>query len=574
MSILRTPSSRYTKLLSLGKGGMGEAHLAVSTGGAGVQKACVLKVLNPQLLSEPIARKLFFHEAQVASKLDHPKIVCTYDFGEDDDGNFFLAMEYVHGQPWSRVRAQLAPQRLPLVAHVRVLRDLLDALDYAHDFVDFDDRALDVVHRDVAPGNLMVDYSGRVKLLDFGIAKSVDSRSLFLGPGFKGKLGYVSPEQIAGGRVDRRADLYAVAAMLWESIARRKRSEGEVEDILAARVRGTEPKIEEVVPDVDRELAAICARGLAVRPRERFATATEMASAFDAWLDPREGEAPRKEWAVHIRAKYEEERRKVRKILLETVGALADAPYSTGSFATLASLFPSGPPPALTRPPRPPRLPVVSDSVDTVVMASGLARAEPRAEESGESLDPHPTTLSAPAPPMPPPARRGPGGWLVAVSAVGVVAAVAVAAGAAWVFAYPRPPSNPIAAHPPGQEKAGREEAPPDQARAPGNGGMAPAPRQSASVEPPPALTPPKAPAIPHEVPHDVPHEVPPGARRDTAAPGALGRHSQAGHGSPHVAPPTAAPASQPEPAKAAPPPLSTTRPLDESDPYGEKTRR
>jgi len=570
MSIARIPSTRYVKLLSLGKGGMGEAHLAVSTGSAGVRKACVLKELHPQLLREPSARKLFFHEAQIASKLDHPKIVCTFDFGEDEEGNLFLAMEYVHGQPWSRVRAQLGPMRLPLVAHVRVLRDLLDALDHAHDFVDFDDRPLHVVHRDVAPGNVMVDYSGRVKLLDFGISKSIDSRSLVLGRGFKGKLPYVSPEQISGRTVDRRADLYAVAAMLWESIARKKRCDGEVEDVLAARVRGSEPRIEDVVPDVDLELAQICSRGLAVRPSDRYETAAEMAAALDAWLGPREGEMPRRLWAPHVRAKYEEDRAKIRKILLDELGALADAPYATGSYATLSSFYPTSP---SSLPPARGEGAELSDDAATVVQASSppsaalqsfppLAPAPlpqvaaftpfgstipigaaPPAEESGrDSLDPKPTTLSAPAPAFPQPPRRSQAAWAVAAALMVVVAIAAVVA-----VVRGGPSASPAAAASPPKEHA------PDHAKpAPAPSGSPVTSAAGAEDEPrAPAATqtaPPHAPSAPHGRP--APRWSPP---------------------APHPQTKPASPATQePAPAK---PTTPTARPLDENDPYADKKR-
>lgn len=578
MSIARIPSTRYTKLLSLGKGGMGEAHLAVSTGSAGVRKACVLKVLHPELLREPAARKLFFHEAQIASKLDHPKIVCTYDFGEDDDGNLFLAMEYVHGQPWSRVRAQLGPMRLPLVAHVRVLRDLLDALDHAHDFVDFDDRPLHVVHRDVAPGNVMVDYGGRVKLLDFGISKSIDSRSLALGRGFKGKLPYVSPEQVAGRAVDRRADLYAVAAMLWESIARRKRCEGEAEEVLAARVRGAEPRIEDIVPSVDPELAEVCARGLAVRPSDRYSSAPEMAAALDAWLTPREADMPRRTWAPHVRAKYEDDRAKVRRILLDELGALMDAPYATGSFATMTSIFPSSPPPAIG----PGTDALVSDEAATVVQVSPrtgsyaaigsvtpfveITPAAPVAEESGrDSLDPRPTTLSAPAPALVPPPRKSQVGWAVAAAAMVVVAIGAVVA----VVRGGHVSASATAGSP--QKEAARAAASTGAPTTSSTEGLAqpvqPAPIVGASAS--------VASTVASAV--QQPAGAPEAAALAPAAP--HGAHGGARYVGRPVAPsskPTAAAAAAPDPTPAHPaaPALPAARALDERDPYAEKTHK
>ncbi len=506
--------------MSLGRGGMGEAFLAVSTGAAGVRKPCVLKLLHGELLAEHSARQLFFHEAQIASKLDHPAIVCAYDFGEDDDGTFYLAMEYVHGQPWSRVRAHLSPARLPLVAHVRILRDLLDALDHAHDFVDFDGRPLGVVHRDVAPGNVMVDYSGRVKLLDFGIAKSTDAKSQLVGKGFRGKLPYVSPEQVAGFKVDRRADLYAVGAMLWESIARKKRCDGPAEDVLAARLKDTEPRIEDVVPNVDPELAIVCGKALALRPSDRFSNAAEMASRLDSWLATREEECPRKAWAPNVRSKYEEERAVVHKALLDEVGALSDTtgPYLTGSYLSLSRSISMAPP----------RLRALDTST-----AFALPSIPPPPEDvQRESIDPRPTTLSTPAPLFAEvPKRQERRQWFVA-SALAVVAALVLG----FVgFTFVRAPKGP----PPALGAASAEQVeaePPLDPRA--NATSEPA-KPTATAVPSAALA--GQPTGPTRMPH---------ARPQT----------------PSLAASPAVPSATPGPTPRPP----AIRPLDEADPYAK----
>jgi eukaryotic-like serine/threonine-protein kinase len=500
---------------------MGEAFLAVSTGTAGVRKPCVLKLLHGELLAEPSARQLFFHEAQIASKLDHPAIVCAYDFGEDDDGTFYLAMEYVHGQPWSRVRAHLSPARLPLVAHVRILRDLLDALDHAHDFVDFDGRPLGVVHRDVAPGNVMVDYSGRVKLLDFGIAKSTDAKSQIVGKGFRGKLPYVSPEQIAGFKVDRRADLYAVGAMLWESIARKKRSDGPAEDVLAARLKDTEPRIEDVVPNVDPELAVACGKALALRPSDRFASAAEMANRLDAWLAPREEECPRKTWAPHVRAKYEEERAVVHKALLDEVGALSDTtgPYLTGSYLSLSRSM------------APPRL----RPLDTAA-AFALPSLPPPLQEDvpRESVDPRPTTLSTPVPVFDEvPKRQERRQWIVASALAFVAVLVLGFVG----FTFARAPQNP----PPALGATSVEQVnsePSSEPLAPANAPSDSAQPVATATEVPSALLPGQA-TGPSRIPHARPQK-------------------------PSLAATVPMPSTTPAPTPRAP----TIRPLDEADPY------
>jgi serine/threonine protein kinase len=163
---------------------------------------------------------------------------------------------------------------------------VLSGLHYAHDLKGFDGQPLHIVHRDVSPQNTILCYDGQVKLVDFGIAKAAGAVSRTTAGMFKGKLGYVAPEQVAGGELDRRADLFSVGVMLWEALVGRRMTYGENEAaVLHKRTTGTQARVLEARPEADAELAAICDKAMELDPNKRFATAAEMRDAIEARMD-------------------------------------------------------------------------------------------------------------------------------------------------------------------------------------------------------------------------------------------------------------------------------------------------
>jgi serine/threonine-protein kinase len=221
----------------------------------------------------------------LAARLDHPNVVQTFEAGEQN-GRYFLAMEYLDGQPLSELSERMAAKGgIPLELHVHMLCDVLAGLQYAHELRDYDGSRLHVVHRDISPHNVFITYHGQVKIVDFGVAKARNASSL-TNPGmFKGKFAYAAPEQVFGRAVDARADVFAVGVMLWEAIARRRFVEGvPTPDAFKARANGREPRIVDVVPDVEPLLADICNRALAVDPDARFPSAEAFRSELQDYL--------------------------------------------------------------------------------------------------------------------------------------------------------------------------------------------------------------------------------------------------------------------------------------------------
>jgi serine/threonine-protein kinase len=271
----------------LGAGGMAEVYLARRTGPRGFTKRVAIKRILPSLSRDTELVQMFCDEARVAATLSHPNIAQVIEFGEHE-GEFFIVMEYVDGVSCSALLRGAANrgEALPVAGALYVARDVLLALACAHEAVDESGRPLGIVHRDVSPSNVLVSRSGTVKLIDFGITRSVIAERQTLPGELKGKLRYMSPEQILGAEMDCRSDLFAVGIVLAEMVAGRALFSGRSDlEILTRISRGELGLIRDggVPPDV----AVVLERALAHRPGNRFQSAREFARAIDAVADAR-----------------------------------------------------------------------------------------------------------------------------------------------------------------------------------------------------------------------------------------------------------------------------------------------
>lgn len=277
---------RYKLIASLGQGGMANVYLAVAAGPASFSKLLVVKALRADVPmgSEPVT--MFLDEARLAARFNHPNIVQTYEVGEAN-GRYFIAMEYLEGQSLRAVQRKL-PGTFPLEEELRVIAETARGLHYAHEIKDFSGSNLHVVHRDVSPQNVFLTYDGQVKLLDFGIAKALDSENLTQVGLIKGKVDYIAPEQARGDHVDRRADVFSLGVMAWEAVARQRFSGGHsVQAVtkLHKRLTGGEPDLLDVQPEAPEQLVHIIRRALALEPEHRTETAAAFANEIYAFLD-------------------------------------------------------------------------------------------------------------------------------------------------------------------------------------------------------------------------------------------------------------------------------------------------
>ena len=209
---------RYTLVDRIGLGGMAEIYAAVTTGEGSFRRPVVIKRLRPELTADPNAVAQFCDEANLLAAFHHPNIVAVHDFGRWEN-QFFLAEEYVQGRDLGRlVRKRVSSQGRPLPPEVvaYVAHEILKGLDYAHSMENDRGWPMGVVHRDVSPENIVVSPRGEVKLLDFGVVKSTEGRAAKTEMGVvKGNVTYMSPEQARGLEVDARADLFALALVMY-----------------------------------------------------------------------------------------------------------------------------------------------------------------------------------------------------------------------------------------------------------------------------------------------------------------------------------------------------------------------
>jgi len=281
-----TAFGKYQLFASLGRGGMADVFLAVARGQMGFNKLAVVKRLRQVLAEEAAFRTMFLDEARLAARLGHPNIVHTYEVGEQN-GVYFIAMEYLEGQSLNKVLKEALRRQEALEPEVgaRIIADALGGLAYAHALGDYDGRPLGIIHRDISPHNIFVTYDGHTKLVDFGIAKAALSSTETEVGVLKGKVAYMSPEQAMGGRIDQRADLFAMGIVLWEVLARQRLMSGEsAANTLHKLMNEPIPRLSKALPAIDPALEAIVMKALEKDPQARFQSAAEMRDALEDWL--------------------------------------------------------------------------------------------------------------------------------------------------------------------------------------------------------------------------------------------------------------------------------------------------
>jgi eukaryotic-like serine/threonine-protein kinase len=277
---------RYLLLERIGSGGMAEVFRAVAHGMEGFQRTFVLKRIRADHGAAADFVEMFVNEARISALLNHENIVQIYDFGEVD-GCYFLTMEYLRGKDLSTVLRKLYARKRymdPAVVAFVALQ-VARGLAYAHSLTLPGGEPLNIVHRDVSPSNIMLLRAGGVKLLDFGIAKSMGRFNLgeHTETGVcKGKLPYLSPEQVNGHEMDRRSDVFALGVVMWEALTGRRlflgRSDFEtMQNVLERPI----PPPSTLRPDTPTALDYIVVRALERDPKRRYSDARVLADELE-----------------------------------------------------------------------------------------------------------------------------------------------------------------------------------------------------------------------------------------------------------------------------------------------------
>lgn len=274
--------------MPVGSGGM--AHVwAARHRGAGAVFA--LKMLMPHLAGNSAFREMFFDEARIASRIQHENVARTFEL-VDLDGILTLVMEWVDGSSMIRMlrpgpddRDDLPIVALPVRHAVKILAETCAGLHAAHELVGDDGRPLAVVHRDVSPHNILLTLDGRAKVTDFGVAKAIGKSHMTIAGQVKGKLAYMSPEQLVGGGLDRRSDIFSLGSVLYESTTGQRPFQGEHDpQVMAAIVMGNFRPPSQIVRGYPKGLEEIVLRALSTEPEARHPTALQLKQALEAWL--------------------------------------------------------------------------------------------------------------------------------------------------------------------------------------------------------------------------------------------------------------------------------------------------
>jgi Flp pilus assembly protein TadD len=276
----------YVLLDKIAQGGMAELFLAKRRGVEGFEKVVAIKRILPELSWNREFVAMFINEAKIAARLSHPNIVQIFDFGKIDN-YYFIAMEYVHGENLRELLKQAAARNVhfspELVASITARA--CAGLDHAHRKTDEGGRPLRIIHRDVSPQNVLVSYEGDVKVVDFGIAKAVAENPEATRGVLKGKLSYLSPEQVNGLNLDARSDVFAIGLVFYELLVGKKLfDKQDPAEILDAIIHVDSNQVARSVPNLDRRLREVLCQALHVDPEQRFPSAGAMQMALEEYV--------------------------------------------------------------------------------------------------------------------------------------------------------------------------------------------------------------------------------------------------------------------------------------------------
>ncbi|MEE8409023.1 MAG: serine/threonine-protein kinase, partial [Myxococcota bacterium] len=281
MSYTQFPTrfGKYILLDRLNSGGMAEVYRAKVTGAERFQRLVAIKCMLPALNDDEQFITMFVDEAKLAAQLSHANIVQIYELGRIAE-QLYIAMELIHGRDLRHVIKRVAASRvrMPIGFASYVISKAAEGLDFAHRKIGVNGSPLNLVHRDVSPQNILVSFDGEVKVVDFGIAKAEVRDTVTRAGVLKGKFAYMAPEQVMGGEIDRRADVFALGAVLYEVLIGKKLFRGESDFSILEKVRAAEiPRISDQIEGVPAEIDHALARAMARDTGDRYAWASDFA---------------------------------------------------------------------------------------------------------------------------------------------------------------------------------------------------------------------------------------------------------------------------------------------------------
>jgi serine/threonine-protein kinase len=320
-----TTIGRYVLYEPLSAGGMGSVHFGRLRGSVGFARTVAIKRMHPAFANDSAFVAMFLDEARLAARIHHPNVVATLDVVEHET-ELFLVMEYIAGVSLSKLMrdAAEAGAHLPPEHAAAIVVGALHGLHAAHEACNEAGEPLAIVHRDISPQNVLVGQDGVPRIIDFGVAKATERIYATRDNGLRGRLKYMAPERLQGSAIDRRADVYSAAVVLWEILtSRRFLEEADNPAALMSMMLTRQPEPPSSWSrDVPRELDEVVLRGLARDPRDRFATALDMAVALETAILP-SSQREVAEWVSAVAGGTLRERANVLRHI-ETTGPGAD----------------------------------------------------------------------------------------------------------------------------------------------------------------------------------------------------------------------------------------------------------
>lgn len=288
---------RFEVGAKIGGGGMATVYLGHTTRDDGTEQVVALKVIRDELANDPQFSNMFIDEAKILARLKHPNVIRTLEYGITGRHRY-IAMELLTGRTFADVWDLLVHrgERVPIELGAWICARVAEGLHSAHELVDAKGTPLNVIHRDVNPSNVFLTHGGEVKLIDFGLAKARMRISRSQDGIVKGKIPYLAPEQAQGKPIDRRTDVYALGATLWEAVTMKRLFKRDTDVATLKAIRDAHvPDVRQMVDGFPDELWNIIDKALQRNPDDRFESADAMRRALDAFV--KDGAAMKEELA-------------------------------------------------------------------------------------------------------------------------------------------------------------------------------------------------------------------------------------------------------------------------------------
>lgn len=299
---------KYILLDMLGSGGMAEVFRAKQLGKRGFEKQIVIKRLLPHVAQDTEMVDLFIGEARLAAMLQHENIPAIYDFGEIDRC-YFLAMEYLSGVDLHTLLTRCRELGKPLETRyaLKITAKVCEAMEYAHRLKDFHNKPLKIIHRDLTPHNIFITYDGKVKVIDFGVAKAEILDNKTRTGIIKGKLSYMSPEQVSGEEIDSRSDIFSIGILLYEMLSSRRMYQGDTATLIQKSLTADYERLQDIVSDLPKELYNILDQSLARDREKRYQSCGQVQADIEDLIFSFTKRTNSKNLQNYVRTLFEEE---------------------------------------------------------------------------------------------------------------------------------------------------------------------------------------------------------------------------------------------------------------------------